>query len=129
MLIARQRLVNSFIFHHYERNAVGERPVLIAPFAHSRQAAIEKFGSERNDFHARTGAHSRDQRQKIGVIFRPGAGVSQFQQDKFRRDDLPGNDGFGQRALVAWLAAVQQGQIEKRVGKNSVHDFFGSPLT
>jgi hypothetical protein len=30
---------------------------------------------------------------------------------------------------VVRLGIVQQGQIEKRVGKNGVHDFFGSPLT
>jgi hypothetical protein len=63
------------------------------------------------------------------VIFRPGAGVSQFQQNKLRRDDEPGNFGFSQCALVVRLGVVQQSQIEKSVGKNGVHDFFGSPLT
>ena len=129
MLVARQRFMNSLIFHHHKRNAIGERPVFIAPFAHSRQAAIEKIGSERNNFHTRTGAHPGHERQKIGVIFRAGTGISQFQQNKFRRDDEPGNFGFSQCAFVVRLGIVQQGQIEKRVGKNGVHDFFGSPLT
>src|ERR1035441_9204021 len=66
MLVARQRFMNSLIFHHHKRNAIGERPVFIAPFAHSRQVAIEKIGSERNNFHTRTGAHPGHERQKIG---------------------------------------------------------------
>lgn len=129
MLIARQRLLKSFSFHHDERNAIRERPIFIAPVAHPPQAAIEKFGTDRNDFNSWTGAHSRHKRQKIGVIFRAGAGISQFQQDEFRRDDEPGNFGFSERAFVARLGFVQQSQIEESVGKDGVHGFFGSPLT
>ena len=129
MLVARQRSANSFIFHHNERNAIRERPIFVVSLAHALHAAIEKFGSERNNFHARTGAHSRDQRQKIGVIFRSGTGVSQFQQNKFRCDGQAGNFGFNQRAFVIRLGFIQQSQIEKSVGENGVHDFSGSPLT
>lgn len=45
MLIARQNIVKSFLFHRNERNAIRERPIFTIPFAHALKSTIEKPGT------------------------------------------------------------------------------------
>jgi hypothetical protein len=40
----------------------------------------EQLGIEKDNRYARAGAHAIDQRKKVGVIFRSGTGIAEFQQ-------------------------------------------------
>lgn len=73
------------------------------------------------------GQQERNRRGEVGVIFRAGTGVSQFQQNKLGGQD--GSPGFGLRQgpVVRRVTRVRERLIEKRVREDSVHDGLETP--
>lgn len=129
MPVRCERLLNSMILHHDKADAICQRPILILPLVHELHSAVKKVRVELDDTHAGTRAKSGYKREKVGMVGRSCASIAQFQQNELSREDRTGRSRFGQRPGMKRIVRPKQREVERSVGEDDAHDFFGSPLT
>lgn len=127
MLIACEGVLDLCVLHHHERNAVVQRPVLVAPGAEQMNALIEQVLCGRNNRGVRIGDNPSVKSGKRVSIPRLAERVADLGEHPRRCNPMPPIPSTKlRRPRVAVIFTVQNRQIKPRVSEDRAH-FLGRP--
>lgn len=125
--VACEGFIESMVLHDHKREAIDERPFLVAAAAVQSQSALEHVGRGRDNAHARVAVEQRDKFRRALAVGWSALRISQFDQYPFGGEEV-GSMGLRKlnAALMGCVGSVEQPEEIERVGEDEDHR-FGAP--